>query len=79
MIRIMAMRMKAPATRQWRSKSRASRQLRLIQPMVRSTIRRFGSTTNLCLGLRLLVALGSGRREIDLPPKSEPPAIRGRL
>jgi hypothetical protein len=34
----MAMRTKAAAMRQCRSKSRARRRLRLIQPMVRSTI-----------------------------------------
>jgi len=45
MRRIMAMRTKAAAMRQWRSKSRARRRFRLIQPMVRSTIQRFGSTT----------------------------------
>jgi len=53
MMRIIAMRTKAAAMRQCRSKwpladlrsPRASRRLRLIQPMVRSTIQRFGSTT----------------------------------
>ena len=39
MMRIMAMRTKAAAMRQCRSKSRARRRLRLIQPMVRSTLR----------------------------------------
>lgn len=44
MMRIMAVPAKA-AMQQWRSKSRATRRLRLIHPMVRSTIQRFGTTT----------------------------------
>ena len=47
MMRIIAMRTQAAAIRQWRSKLRVRRRLRLIQPMVRSTTQRFGSTTNL--------------------------------
>jgi hypothetical protein len=57
MMRIMAMRTKAAAMRQCCSKSRASRRLRLIHPMVRSTIQRFGSTTNLCLSQRLTISI----------------------
>jgi hypothetical protein len=45
MVRIMAMRRKAAAMRQSRSKSRERRRLRLIHRMVRSTIQRFGGTT----------------------------------
>ena len=57
MMRIMAMRTKAAAVRAWRSKSRARRRLRLIQPMLRSTIQRFGSTTNLCLSQRRTISI----------------------
>ena len=48
MMPIMALRTKAAARRQCHSKFRVRRPLRLIHRMVRSTIQRFGSTTNLC-------------------------------
>ena len=60
MMRIIAIRTKAAAMRQCRSKSRASRRFRLIHPMVRSTIHRFGSTTNLCLSQRRTILIFHG-------------------
>lgn len=57
MMRIIAMRTKAAAMRQCRSKSRASRRLRLIQPMLRSTIQRFGNTTNRCRSQRRTISI----------------------
>jgi hypothetical protein len=57
MMRIMAMRTKAVTMRQCRSKSRARRRLRLIHPMVRSTIQRFGSMPNLCLSQRRTISM----------------------
>jgi transposase len=48
MMRIMARRMKATVVRAYRSKSRASRRLRLIQAKVRSTIQRLGKTSKPC-------------------------------
>lgn len=57
MIRIVAVRTKAAAIRQWRSKSRARRRLRLIQAMVRSKIQLFGSTTDLYLSQRRVVSI----------------------
>src|ERR1700731_871444 len=48
MMRIMASLTKAATVREYRSKSRAKRRLRLIQARVRSTIQRLGKTTNLC-------------------------------
>jgi hypothetical protein len=56
MRRIIAMRTKAAAMRRCRSKSRARRRLRLIQPMVRSTIQRFGSTTKRCRSQRRTIS-----------------------
>ncbi|WP_246522360.1 hypothetical protein [Neoroseomonas terrae] len=47
-MRIIAIRTKAAAMRHCRSKSRVSRRARLLQPRVRSTIQRFGSTTKRC-------------------------------
>ena len=51
------MRTKAAAMRQCRSKSRARRRLRLIQPMVRSTIQRFGRTAKRCLSQRQTISI----------------------
>ena len=56
MMRIMAIHTKASAMRQWRSKSRARRRWWLIQPSVRSTIHRFGSTTKRCLSQRRTIS-----------------------
>ena len=60
MMRIMAMRTKAAAMRQCRSKLRARRRLRLIQSMVRSRIQRFGSTTKRCLSQRRTISIFYG-------------------
>lgn len=57
MMRIMAMRTKAHAMRQCRSKSRARRRLRLIHPMLRSTIHLFGSTTKRWRSLRRTISI----------------------
>src|SRR5205085_10223765 len=56
MMRIMASLTKAATVRAYRSKSRAKRRLRLIHARVRSTIQRFGKTTNLCSSLRLTIS-----------------------
>jgi hypothetical protein len=55
-MRIMASLTKAATVREYRSKSRAKRRLRLIQARVRSTIQRLGKTTNLCSSLRLTIS-----------------------
>ena len=57
MMRITAMRTKAVAMRQCRSKSRAKRRLRLIHPMVRPKIQRIGGTTNRCLSQRPTISI----------------------
>lgn len=57
MMWIIAKRTKATAMRQCCSKSRASRRLRLIHPMVRSTIHHLGRTTNLCLSQRRTISI----------------------
>jgi hypothetical protein len=74
MMRIMAMRTKAVAIRQCRSKSRARRWLRLIHPMVRSTAQRSGSTTNLCLAQQRfgpIAVLHIGRMHDDREPHAD--------
>ena len=76
--------------RQCRSKSRARRRFRLIHPMVRSTIHRFGSTTNLCLSQRRMICIRPASAVGDvinprlvtrrLPvPRQEVTQARGRL
>src|SRR3981189_850477 len=55
-MRIMASLTKAATVREYRSKSRAKRRLRLIQAKVRLTIQRLGKTTNLCSSLRLTIS-----------------------
>ena len=57
MMRIMANRTKATTVEAYRSKSRASLRLRLIQAKVRSTIQRLGMTTNLCSSVRLTISI----------------------
>ena len=57
MMRIMASRTKATTVEAYRSKSRASLRLRLIQAKVRSTIQRLGMTTNLCSSVRLTISI----------------------
>ena len=54
MMRIMAMRTKAAAMRQCRSKSRARRRLRLIQPMVRRLNASFDPREPLCVAVQPL-------------------------
>lgn len=71
MMRIMAKRTKAAAMRQWRSKSRARRRLRLIHPMVRSMIQRLGRTMNLCLSQRRTIST------FHLPVRATAAAIFG--
>ena len=56
-MRIMASLTKAATVREYRSKSRAKRRLRLIQARVRSTIQRLGNTMNLCSSLRLTISI----------------------
>jgi hypothetical protein len=56
MMRDLASLTKAATVREYRSKSRAKRRLRLIQARVRSTIQRLGKTTNLCSLLRLTIS-----------------------
>ena len=71
MMRIMAIRTNAAAIRQCRSKSRASRRWWLIQPSVRSTIQRFGSTTKRCRSQRRTISIP------QLPVRATAAAIFG--
>jgi hypothetical protein len=79
MMRIMAMRTKAAVMRQCLSKSRARRRLRLIHPMVRSTIQRLGRTTKRWLSQRRTTSICHVPVRATASPSSAPDNLHRRM
>lgn len=74
MRRTMASRTNATTVLAWRSDSRISRRLRLIQANVRSTIQRYGSTTQRCASERFTISIF----QQEYPPSAYMRSINGK-